>query len=103
MLIRHTFFFSFIHFNKSVNGGKKNVAKNWQDRVMSHIQENSSLYIFNAVLLLMGVIFGAILVNSLQINQNKIYHFIYNVFGQVSKGEFAIAGEMFSEKVTFRN
>ncbi|MDG0962495.1 stage II sporulation protein M, partial [Bacillus paranthracis] len=27
---------------------------------MSHIQENSSLYIFNAVLLLMGVIFGAI-------------------------------------------
>ncbi|MGW8967537.1 stage II sporulation protein M, partial [Bacillus cereus] len=26
---------------------------------MSHIQENSSLYIFNAVLLLMGVIFGA--------------------------------------------
>ena len=54
--------------------------KNWQDRVMSHIQENSSLYIFNAVLLLMGVIFGAILVNSLQINQNKIYHFIYNVF-----------------------
>ena len=66
-----------------------------QDRVMSHIQENSSLYIFNAVLLLMGVIFGAILVNSLQINQNKIYHFIYNVFGQVSKGEFAIAGEMF--------
>ena len=71
--------------------------ENWQDRVMSHIQENSSLYIFNAVLLLMGVIFGAILVNSLQINQNKIYHFIYNVFGQVSKGEFAIAGEMFRE------
>ena len=31
--------------------------ENWQDRVMSHIQENSSLYIFNAVLLLMGVIF----------------------------------------------
>ena len=54
--------------------------KTWQDRVMSHIQENSSLYIFNAVLLLMGVIFGAILVNSLQLNQNKIYHFICNVF-----------------------
>ena len=71
--------------------------KTWQDRVMSHIQENSSLYIFNAVLLLMGVIFGAILVNSLQLNQNKIYHFICNVFGQVSKGEFAIAGEMFRE------
>ena len=73
------------------------MAKNWQDRVMSHIQENSSLYIFNAVLLLMGVIFGAILVNSLQINQKQDLSFIYNVFGQVSKGEFAIAGEMFRE------
>ena len=71
--------------------------KTWQDRVMSHIQENSSLYIFNAVLLLMGVIFGAILVNSLQLNQNKIYLLFATFFGQVSKGEFAIAGEMFRE------
>lgn len=72
--------------------------KNWQDRVMSHIQENSSLYIFNAVLLLMGVIFGAILVNSLQINQKQdLSFYLQRFFGQVSKGEFAIAGEMFQE------
>ncbi|MGN4751768.1 stage II sporulation protein M [Bacillus cereus group sp. MYBK220-1] len=65
---------------------------------MSHIQENSSLYIFNAVLLLMGVIFGAILVNSLQINQKQdLSFYLQRFFGQVSKGEFAIAGEMFQE------
>ncbi len=65
---------------------------------MSHIQENSSLYIFNAVLLLMGVIFGAILVNSLQINQKQdLSFYLQRFFGQVSKGEFAIAGEMFRE------
>lgn len=41
------------------------LRKTWQNRVISHIQENSSLYIFNSVLLLMGVVFGAILVLSL--------------------------------------
>ena len=72
--------------------------KNWQDRVMSHIQENSSLYIFNAVLLLMGVIFGAILVNSLQLN-----HFIYKVFLDKSlKENLPLRAKCF-EKVTFRN
>ncbi|AZQ46423.1 stage II sporulation protein M [Bacillus cereus] len=72
--------------------------KTWQDRVMSHIQENSSLYIFNAVLLLMGVIFGAILVNSLQLNQKQdLSFYLQRFFGQVSKGEFAIASEMFRE------
>ncbi|MEC2496948.1 stage II sporulation protein M [Bacillus cereus] len=65
---------------------------------MSHIQENSSLYIFNAVLLLMGVIFGAILVNSLQINQKQdLSFYLQRFFGQVSKGEFAIAVEIFRE------
>ena len=102
MLIRHTFSF-FIHFNKSVNGGKKNVAKNWQDLVMSHIQENSSLYIFNAVLLLMGVIFGAILVNSLQINQKQDLSFYLQRFLDKSlKENLPLRAKCF-EKVTFRN
>ncbi|PFW65684.1 stage II sporulation protein M, partial [Bacillus pseudomycoides] len=67
------------------------LRKTWQNRVISHIQENSSLYIFVSVLLLMGVVFGAILVNSLQVNQKQDLSFYMNrFFGQVSKGEFAI-------------
>ncbi|MDF2082921.1 stage II sporulation protein M [Bacillus pseudomycoides] len=74
------------------------LQKTWQNRVISHIQENSSLYIFVSVLLLMGVVFGAILVNSLQVNQKQDLSFYLNrFFGQVSKGEFAIASEMFRE------
>ncbi|PFK34132.1 stage II sporulation protein M [Bacillus cereus] len=74
------------------------LRKTWQNRVISHIQENSSLYIFNSVLLLMGVVFGAILVNSLEVNQKQDLSFYLNrFFGQVSKGEFAIAGDMFQE------
>ncbi|MBJ8029758.1 stage II sporulation protein M [Bacillus cereus group sp. N21] len=74
------------------------LRKTWQNRVISHIQDNSSLYIFVSVLLLMGVLFGAILVNSLQVNQKQDLSFYLNrFFGQVSKGEFAIASEMFRE------
>lgn len=77
--------------------------KNWQDLVMSHIQENSSLYIFNAVLLLMGVIFGAILVNSLQINQKQDLSFYLQRFLDKSlKENLPLRAKCF-EKVTFRN
>ena len=71
--------------------------------VMSHIQENSSLYIFNAVLLLMGVIFGAILVNSLQINQKQDLSFYLQRFLDKSlKENLPLRAKCF-EKVTFRN
>lgn len=70
----------------------------WQDRITHHIQEHSSLYVFVSVLLLMGVVFGAILVNSLQASQKQdLYFYLSQFFGQVSKGEFANAGEMFRE------
>lgn len=52
----------------------------WQDRIISHIQENSSLYVFVSVLLLMGVVFGAILVNSLQVNQKQDLSFYLSRF-----------------------
>ena len=76
--------------------------KTWQDRVMSHIQENSSLYIFNAVLLLMGVIFGAILVNSLQLNQNKIIILFATFLDKFLKENLLLQAKCF-EKVTFHN
>lgn len=78
-------------------------SKTWQDRVMSHIQENSSLYIFNAVLLLMGVIFGAILVNSLQLNQKQDLSFYLQRFlDKFLKENLLLQAKCF-EKVTFHN
>ncbi|MFX3623880.1 MAG: stage II sporulation protein M [Ectobacillus sp.] len=74
------------------------VRKSWQDRVAYHIQEQSSLYLFVSVLLLMGVIFGAVLVNSLQASQKQdLYFYLSRFFGQVSQGKFASPGEMFQE------
>ncbi|WP_369902762.1 stage II sporulation protein M [Bacillus manliponensis] len=70
----------------------------WQDRITHHIQEYSSLYVFVSVLFLMGVVFGAILVNSLPVNQKQeLYFYLSQFFGQVSKGNFVNASEMFRE------
>ncbi|MCP8966963.1 stage II sporulation protein M [Ectobacillus ponti] len=70
----------------------------WRDRAAQHIQENMSLYLFVSVLLLMGVIFGAVLVNSLQDSQKQdLYFYLNRFFGQVSEGKFADGGEMFRQ------
>ena len=63
---------------------KKSVVQN---AVMKHINEHSSLYVFITVLFLMGVIFGAIVVNSLSFTQKEdLFYYLSQFFGQVSKG-----------------
>jgi len=66
--------------------------------LMIHIREHSSLYLFITVLFLMGVIFGAIVVNSLSYTQKQdLFYYLGRFFGQVSEGEFATAAEMFKQ------
>lgn len=61
-----------------------------------HIEDNRSIYIFVTVLFLMGVIFGAIIVNSLSLSQKTDLHtYINQFFGQVAQGEFANSTSMF--------
>jgi stage II sporulation protein M len=63
-----------------------------------HIEENRSIYIFTTVLFLMGIIFGAIIVNSLSLGQRHDLHIYLNqFFGQVAKGELADSAAMFSQ------
>ncbi|MBO9129799.1 stage II sporulation protein M [Bacillus sp. 165] len=69
-----------------------------QDRIAYHIQEHSSVYLFVSILLLMGVIFGAVTVNSLQGGQKQeLYTYLSRFFGQVSEGKFAASNEMFEQ------
>ncbi|MFS8650965.1 MAG: stage II sporulation protein M [Caldibacillus sp.] len=64
--------------------------------VMDHIQEHSSLYIFHAVLFLMGVVFGAILVNSLSLTQKEdLFYFLQQFFGQIEHGDILQARDVF--------
>ncbi|OKO90507.1 stage II sporulation protein M [Geobacillus proteiniphilus] len=61
-----------------------------------HWREHASLYVFVIVLFLMGVIFGAIVVNSLGFSQKQdLYYYLTQFFGQVSKDNIASAHDMF--------
>ena len=77
---------------------KKSVVQN---AVMKHINEHSSLYVFITVLFLMGVIFGAILVNSLSLTQKEdLYYYLIAIFRTGTKsGEVATSHEMFSQSI----
>lgn len=64
--------------------------------IYKHLEEHQSIYIFSGILLTMGVIFGAIVVNSLNFTQkNDLYAYLSLFFGQVQRGEFAGARDMF--------
>lgn len=70
--------------------------RNSSNLLMNHIQEHSSLYLFHTVLFLMGVVFGAIVVNSLSPTQKEdLFYFINEFFGQVQQGDILEAKDVF--------
>ncbi|MFY4775896.1 stage II sporulation protein M [Metabacillus sp. RGM 3146] len=66
--------------------------------ITKHIREHSSIYLFVFVLFLMGVIFGAVIVNSMTFSQKEdLYFYLNRFFGQVSEGKVATSNEMFQQ------
>ncbi|WP_209122479.1 stage II sporulation protein M [Alkalihalobacillus sp. BA299] len=66
--------------------------------VAGHIDENRSIYIFTIILFLMGIIFGAIIVNSLSLTQkHDLYMYLTQFFGQVEEGQIAQSSAMFTQ------
>lgn len=69
-----------------------------QKRIYTHFIENKALYTFTIVLFLIGVIFGAIIVNSLSVTQKyDLYMYLSQFFGQVSKGDIAASTAIFTQ------
>ena len=70
----------------------------YQTLVAAHIREHSSIYLFVIVLFLMGVIFGAVVVNSLSFEQKEdLYYYLTQFFGEVSNGKIATSSELFKQ------
>ncbi|MGP7816148.1 stage II sporulation protein M [Niallia sp. 01092] len=70
--------------------------KKYQNIVANHFREHSSIYLFIVVLFLMGVIFGAVVVNSLTLTQKEdLYDYLSQFFGQVSDGKIASSKDLF--------
>ena len=73
----------------------------FKKRVQAHLEENSSVYTFTMVLLVMGVVFGAIVVNSLALSEKQdLYIYLKQFFGEMSTGKFASAHAMFNQSFT---
>lgn len=77
-------------------GGKAMKKRMYQNVFANHFREHSSIYLFVVVLFLMGVIFGAIVVNSLSFTQKEdLYYYLSQFFGQVSEGNVAASKDLF--------
>ncbi|HET7578431.1 MAG TPA: stage II sporulation protein M [Bacillales bacterium] len=73
----------------------------FKKKVQAHLQENSSVYIFTMVLLVMGVIFGAVVVNSLALSEKQdLLMYLKQFFGEMSGGKFASPEAMFHQSFT---
>ena len=76
---------------------KKNI---YQSVVAAHFREHSSIYLFVVVLFLMGVIFGAIVVNSLTFSQKEdLAYYLSQFFGEVSNGKVAASKDVFAQSL----
>lgn len=66
--------------------------------IIYHLEENRSIYFFTIILFLIGIIFGAIVVNSLSLTQkNDLYMYLNQFFGQVSEGQLLQSSVVFSQ------
>lgn len=75
-----------------------------RNRLAGHLREHASMYIFHTVLLVMGVIFGAVIVNSLSATQKQdLFYFINEFFVQMKNGEIVSAKEVFSHTLAYNS
>lgn len=68
----------------------------YQNAAASYFREHSSIFLFVVILFLMGVIFGAIVVNSMSFTQKQdLFYYLSQFFGQVSDGKIQESTDLF--------
>jgi stage II sporulation protein M len=77
-------------------GGIEMKKRLYQSNAAIYFREYSSIFLFVVILFLMGVIFGAIVVNSMSYTQKEdLYYYLSQFFGQVSEGKVADNNDLF--------
>ncbi|MEH7252250.1 stage II sporulation protein M [Neobacillus niacini] len=70
----------------------------YQTDAASYFREHSSIFLFIVILFLMGVIFGAIVVNSMSITQKEdLFYYLSQFFGQILNGKVAENNDLFAQ------
>ncbi|GAA0346847.1 stage II sporulation protein M [Bacillus carboniphilus] len=65
-----------------------------------HLKQHSSMYLFVTILFLMGIVFGAIVVNSLSFSQKEdLFYYLNQFFGQVGNYDSSTGREMFFQSL----
>ncbi|MCL1631879.1 stage II sporulation protein M [Sporolactobacillus sp. CPB3-1] len=74
------------------------IAERFKKLAQQHIREYLSLYTFVTGLLLMGIIFGAIVVNCLPYEaKSDLLHYVQQFFGELAKNQIASPRSLFKE------
>lgn len=69
-----------------------------REMIGNHLEENRTIYVFTTVLFLIGIVFGAIVVNSLSLTQkHDLYMYVSQFFGHVNEGELAQPSVIFTQ------
>jgi stage II sporulation protein M len=72
----------------------------YQSAAANYFREHSSIFLFIIVLFLMGVIFGAIIVNSMSYTQKQdLFYYLSQFFGEVSNGKIAPTYDLFLQSL----
>jgi stage II sporulation protein M len=78
-----------------------NLVEKYKKRLQAHIKENNSIYTFTMVLLVMGVVFGAVIVNSLPLSEKQdLIMYLKQFFNEMSGGKFASEQAMFDQSLS---
>lgn len=73
-----------------------------RNKWLNYYEDNRSMLIFTTVLLMMGVIFGAIIVNSMSfVQKNDLYAYLTLFFSEIEKGEFANTRDVFTQSFAY--
>jgi len=68
----------------------------YQNVAASYFREHSSIFLFVIILFLMGVIFGAVVVNSMSLSQKEdLFYYLSQFFGEISSGKVEANQDLF--------
>ena len=66
----------------------------------AYFGEHSSIFLFVSILFMMGVIFGAVIVNSMSFTQREdLFYYLSQFFGQIANGKTEASRDIFVQSL----
>lgn len=70
--------------------------------VLAHVKEHATIYLFMIILFLTGIVFGAIIVNSMSfIQKQDLFFYLERFFGQIIDKEHIASGDILKESFLY--